>query len=95
MSHTPTPWQLIERSCGGFKLADADGEFISFLCSSRYPDNRPDEEAEANAAFIVTACNAHTALVKALRDLESVISQGCIPDEAIRNARAALAKVKS
>jgi hypothetical protein len=79
MSHTPTPWQIEERDCGGYKLADADGEFLSYLCQSRYPDDRKDDEAEANAAFIVKACNAHDELVAALTAAADWIEEFALP----------------
>jgi hypothetical protein len=101
MSHTPTPWQLLERDGGGYKLADDSGEFISFLCSSRYPDDDEDPEAEANAAFIVTAVNA----LNELRDLLAIAvasteaqmraDKEVEPSDWLIRARAALAKVKS
>jgi hypothetical protein len=53
-THTPTPWTLnAERE----KIEDADGEFVTRISLSRYHDDRADPIAEANAAFIVRACN--------------------------------------
>jgi len=63
-THQPTPWELHNE---GEKIEDADGEFVTRLSFSRYYDDREDPIAEANAAFIVTACNAHDDLVRALR----------------------------
>lgn len=45
---------------------------------------------EANAAFIVTACNSHDALVSVLRRYVEVDS-GIEEDDLLRTARAALA----
>ena len=85
-THTPTPWTLnAERE----KIEDADGEFVTRLSLSRYHDDRADPIAEANAAFIVRACNSHDELVAALRAL---LRDGEHDDDAINAAHAALAK---
>ena len=57
---TPGPWRIeyIEGR-GSLKISTDDGEYISDLALSRYVDDRDDPEAMANAAFIVTACNAY------------------------------------
>ncbi len=69
--HTPTPWTLMDAALRA-KLVDEDGEFISHLSSSRYHDDRSDPIAQANARFIVTACNAHDALTARVAELEAV-----------------------
>lgn len=63
MEHTPTPWindnsdtRYDERRILGFH-----GELIANVMTEKMKD--------ANAAFIVTACNAHDELVSALTNL--------------------------
>ena len=63
MNHTPTPWDFRSRSItvkdnGEDIVAEANGGLSGTI-----------GEAVANAAFIVRACNAHEALVKAATDL--------------------------
>jgi hypothetical protein len=66
--HTPTPWTL-EWECEDTGiLKDANGEHITHINGSRYFDDRQDEIAHENAAFIVRACNSHDELVKVLGD---------------------------
>ena len=58
MNHTPTPWAV-----------DSDNRFVvgpegqSIFSGLALDDNN---ESEANAAFIVKACNCHERLVKLL-----------------------------
>lgn len=84
MSHTPTPWKIFDwnkvdaltKSAKGF-----DGFNSLIICSpvkegsiasiSRY--GAKDETAEANAAFIVRACNSHDALMSALKTANHVL----------------------
>jgi hypothetical protein len=58
---------------------DVTGPFAE-ICRSYYDISEPDDEAiaRANAAFIVTACNSHQALLAALK---SLIDCGLQPDE--------------
>lgn len=56
----------------------------------------PMNQGEANAAFIVRACNAHEELVAAAeRCLQALAANGAPNCEAAKEARAALAKAKS
>ena len=58
-THTPTPWEVIwKTSVGNKEVVVADLDCL--------PNN---DENEANAAFIVRACNAHYDLVEALEML--------------------------
>jgi hypothetical protein len=92
-THTPTPWYTeLDRS---IRADDGDGH-VALLAGSDF--NVATEEA--NAAFIVRACNAHDALVAALRELiDDADNSGVTAhfkgrgfDESIEKARAALAK---
>jgi hypothetical protein len=65
--HTPTPWTL-EWECEDTGiLKDANGEHITHINGSRYFDDRQDEIAHENAAFIVRACNSHYELLASLK----------------------------
>lgn len=94
MTHTPGPWTAEPRDDGadGFIVRDADGEFVNYLCDSRYGDGRKDPTAEVNARLIAAAPE----LYEALRALLDGPGDGFgHPSEAERQkARAALAKVK-
>lgn len=73
-AHTPLPWQIRATS----KLMSIEGRFHQITCNDAFPsafvpawdmpaEGEVDgtEEALANAAFIVTACNSHYDLVDA------------------------------
>ena len=80
MSHTPTPWALVEGPkargmiksvCRGLPqqmVAQATGQHTT-------------EEREANAAFIVKACNEHDALRRRVVALETIIREDLHPDD--------------
>ena len=67
MQHTPTPWHVetgvtwhgavIENKCSGAKG----------LAVIAIPQGATQKQSEANAAFIVRACNSHDALVMVAR----------------------------
>lgn len=67
MNHTPTPWQVIPDYSqeNVYRLWDLDGNF--------HDDTSP-ETMDANACFIVRACNAHEELVKALKEMTTILS---------------------
>lgn len=99
VKHTPTPWMresdinqhgsdyfLVTedyRTIADLRLDDSDGSNVSI------------DEQEANADYIVRACNAHAGLVAALEDLMSLYfaTKGHDPNF-IDKARAALALAK-
>lgn len=56
MNHTPTPWKIASNHR---HVIDSDGLIIVYPGGSR-----TEAIAQANAQFIVTACNAHEELVK-------------------------------
>lgn len=71
-AHTPTPWVRDPRS-GRTTMVysdDATGSAIADCAPSMV--HRSQAECEANAAFIVRACNAHDELVEALSALLSL-----------------------
>lgn len=71
--HTPTPWAVGSMEDGLWITGpDAKENVICDLVgrNSRYKFTAEDD---ANAAFIVTACNAHDALVAALTEAIQLI----------------------
>ncbi|WP_442577841.1 hypothetical protein ACSBOB_20050 [Mesorhizobium sp. ASY16-5R] len=81
MKHTPTPWAVVENDGAYMKQADNakyrieaqnPQEHVVALIVSDLPDDVLP--AEANAAFIVRACNAHDQLVEALKQVMGWIS---------------------
>lgn len=110
-ARTPGPWQLgatqITVALGGYDVwvvpISGHGTAIGCVYAGSVGKPRSVETELANAAFIVTACNAHDDLVVALREIaicgSSINDDGeCIElraDRCRRVARAALAKVQS
>ena len=98
-AHTPLPWAV---SSSTMLVAPNDprdmpviGNLIDLMGVSSIGIN----EARANAAFIVRACNAHAALVEALERMERTFAGIAHADTqagewAIRDARAALQHAK-
>jgi len=103
-THTPGPWVNDEglHNMMEFRIYSPTGRVIARL--QDFTTFREDvEEAEANAAFIVRACNAHEELVKALETLlerangldQSATHDGLSNCNAITKARIAIAKAKA
>lgn len=67
--HTPTPWNVNGGMRPGIKTVYADSGSICEMTNSQA---HSDAEQEANAAFIVRACNNHDELVSALENLQKV-----------------------
>lgn len=90
-AHTPTPWTI-----QGAEIRATGREFPTIICdpfSGQWENTDgtrrrllPIDEREANAAFIVRACNNHDPLVAALENLltasEILDGQESPPDEA-------------
>ena len=72
-THTPGPWQIQPSRWpyhGGIEVCAGDSTVAVMYREVGYDDWQdvePLPQAEANAAFIVSACNAHEELVEALR----------------------------
>lgn len=94
-AHTPTPWRVNLDSViseSGLHICAVDGYGMT------------GEQNAANRAFIVTACNSHAALVKALTGAEKALTKAlphCPADtdahfvgEWLGEVRAALAAAK-
>ena len=94
--HTPTPWIVGCQTIGGpgnavMKLHQSGPYRALAIC-----DIADDPTNEANAAFIVRACNSHHALLEALERIAQVTpetSGRVVPSIRQRDiARAAIAK---
>jgi len=76
----------------GFVLLSRDNEAIAdilYLCPEGSEGQRDEAEAEANAAFIVRACNVHDELVEAL---EASVDHGH-PKSGLEPGRGVVCKV--
>jgi len=65
MKHTPTPWELYADSY----IQGSDKKDVLKVIWT-------DERHDANAAFIVKACNAHDELFKAAQNVLEVFTRG-------------------
>lgn len=101
--HTPTPWKLrtIDNALRGEICYVIGGTPTHFIADCGFDvDGAPTRsQANANASFIVRACNAHEELVAQMRNVEAVAAKNAEHGSAdwafIRDtARAALAKAK-
>jgi hypothetical protein len=85
--HTPGPFTHIGRTIYG-------ANDTAIACTKLI--NVPDYEQQANAAFIVTACNAHHDLLEACKLFLAHHNGECVAlPEAMEAARAAIAKAKA
>jgi hypothetical protein len=81
--HTPTPWHLIQ---GNTKIVSKDGLFVADTMISHRALNT--DGPEANAAYIVKACNTYPDLVKALVKIEYASRKDSLTDfERIESVR--------
>lgn len=92
MQHTPGPWKLSDKVTARIIPGDGNEGFTIALCSGFN-----EQEAKANAAYIVHCCNLHQELVQALERFCNVF--GNYPAETsagicVAKARAVLAKAK-
>ena len=89
--HTATPWKLSKNGdvetirifCkNGYEVCRAS-DLPSVFGNNRYGDGGTKEQ-EANAEFIVRACNSHDALVEACQEMfEELLSQQYNPTSKI------------
>lgn len=84
--HTPGPWHYFRASWGGYVVDSPNKNIADIHAYLTSP-----EEQEANARFIVRACNAHDGLVEAL---ETIAAAHTTDEFAFRCASAALALAK-
>lgn len=104
--HTPTPWKAIEhenKNAFEGNIVITPNDMNDAVCTVWTCDT--EEETQANAAFIVRACNSHAALVEALEDLFNCcmaeidedgecINEGFSSNSALGKAKAALTLAK-
>jgi hypothetical protein len=79
MDHTPSPWEVGETDPEDNQilivLAGTEGEFYSDQIARVTPNPFYDDHQGANAAYIVQACNAFPALVKALKGCRAALAE--------------------
>jgi hypothetical protein len=93
--HTPTPWSLAIRDHhnyteAGATIFGAGNEAAGVPVIADLPPRTVDGTHEANAKFIVRACNSHEQLVAALDSLLFTVDVACgtaIPSTAFKAAR--------
>lgn len=86
VEHTPTPWSLFDghntvfvKGNETFIFDDRNTDQHVAMMSKNYGESTSttrEGREEANAKFIVTACNNHDALVEVLSELYEAISIG-------------------
>lgn len=68
--HAQTPWETSVTSSLEWDVCkEGGGDCIAHIMNN-------DAESEANAAFIVRACNNHEALIKTVKAIQELIDQG-------------------
>ncbi len=101
-NHTPGPWQLGKNGdqCARNHAICSGPVVIAKVYGRGYPAGEGwSPESEADAAFIVRACNSHEELLAALEDCIESLSRlpnldGAYRITCIAQAQAALTKVK-
>lgn len=83
--HTPTPWEVSAVNENGIVGKQWDGSVtpLAIPVIPAWHENRRkgSEEADANAAFIVRAVNAHEELLKLVQRADKYIHMNNGPDE--------------
>ncbi len=105
-NHTPTPWSYVAYN-DGYALVQETGapytQYSSDIGDIGAVTSDPKYIKEANAAFIVRACNSHAALVEALETVQSNLlwyreeypeAQSGVDDETYKMIKNALAQAK-
>jgi hypothetical protein len=82
VEHTPGPWKAYKNEekqfINIFANSEKDGKIadrVAYVLGVEYPDTI-DRKAEANAAFIVRACNCHDELLAACKAALVFINNG-------------------
>lgn len=70
---TEGPWKAVIVKNGGFSIISGD---LVIASRNFYPEWELNDECEANAAFIATACNCHDELVEACKMLIHFVPDG-------------------
>jgi len=78
-AHTPTPWSVrASRNDEGYGLLICDEDQTILAGMDTWLGPTPEAEMEANAAFIVRACNSHEALLAFAKTFALWDSKGII-----------------
>ena len=96
MNHTPTPWKFAFPSRHIYAVDT--GRHIATIHVRALPTFKDEEEAKANARFIVQACNSYEAMREALEGLIELYEKPYIwktnNQSAYKKAKEALALVE-
>ena len=96
VSSTRRPWVIVRRSgYQGLDIASLQDDVYFHVVSV---DGSTGDEVEANAHFIVQACNAHDELLAALKECMSLVGEDNLPEnvnDVLDRALAAIAKATS
>lgn len=97
MTHTPTPWTTEDSRT----IKTESGEFFLSYLNDKHGNSKwlqSYAELDANAQFIIKACNAHEELVGVLKGVLShnrvLKQQYQFPDSLIRQIETAIAKAE-
>lgn len=103
MKHTPTPWHIVNRSTLSKFTADWREIGPNVIMATSFDRTRDGETEthcgvkinEANADFIVLACNNHDRLLASLKQLIPILEIGeDVPMYIVKEARQAIASVE-
>lgn len=79
MTHTPTPWLLDGRTVYALCEDKSNNRFTAHVqggwAVAPTKGRTTDQELDANAAFIVKACNMHEELVSAIEDTRALVAK--------------------
>lgn len=96
-AHSPLPWRIYPGHLDSIYSQDGEvliverGSDFNCLEGESTPDN---DEARANAAFIVRACNAHYQMLEALKTAQAALDFADFP-ETLKAVRAAIAAAEA
>jgi hypothetical protein len=84
IKHTPTPWFFLKNG-PDYAISATKSRIARFsdIFATQPHSEAQYEEAEANAEFIVRACNAHDDLVAALELSKSFIRYNTTPENCV------------
>ena len=101
--HTPTPWiatfsRTFTKGRRKFTLEQDPHHAHRWIGDLWLTEGLPDAVQDANARFIVQACNAHDELLAALKELVPLVGEDNLPEDVndiLDRALAAIAKATS
>ena len=77
MDHTPTPWQTAKSGYTGSEVYGCDSDGLVIFHTLEI--NRALPVQEANAQFIVRACNSHQDLIRIIKTAICHIAEAKVP----------------